>query len=228
MEPEFDKFASDYSNKIENHIRFAGKNHDFFVRDKIKHLNRLLEEVTLPKSQTSVLDVGCGVGLGHNLLAPEVGSLTGVDISELSLEQARLENPEVLYQGYDGHALPFEDHSFDCAFAICVMHHVPPAQWSSFMSEMNRVVRPGGKVIIIEHNPFNPMTQAIVNTCELDVDAVLLTPWRTQKLMRENQLGNSKVEYTLFTPFEHPLFRRLDELLWWLPLGAQYVASAQK
>ena len=39
---------------------------------------------------------------------------------------------------------------------------------------MRRVVRPGGLLCIIEHNPFNPLTRLAVVRCEFDRDAVLL------------------------------------------------------
>ena len=49
---------------------------------------------------------------------------------------------------------------------------------------MRRVVRPGGLVCVIEHNPLNPLTRSLaVSRCEFDSDAVLLGASTTRKLM---------------------------------------------
>lgn len=226
MEPEFDQFADSYSARIEQAVRFAGQDHDFFVRDKLLHLERLFASLRADTRSLKVLDVGCGVGLGHDRLAACVGELHGVDVSPASIEQAQQRHPRSHYQVYDGQRLPFADGSLDCAYAICVMHHVPKPQWLSFLGEMGRVVRPGGRVTVIEHNPFHPGTQWVVRRCELDRDAVLLTPGGLKTLMGRAGLKQVSTRYTLFTPFAHPIFRRLEDYLRWLPLGAQYVMTA--
>src|SRR5262249_49691100 len=127
----------------------------------------------------------------------------------------------------DGQVLPYADSSFDCAFAICVLHHVPVDQWKAFLKDMSRVVKPGGLVLVIEHNPFNPATQWIVNTCEFDANAHLLKPWTLRKLMKSAGIANPWVKYILFTPFASKAFRLLDGVLSGLPLGAQYVMGGK-
>ncbi len=72
------------------------------------------------------LDVGCGVGVTDAHLAGRFAELQGVDTSEEAIRRAAAANPGVLYRAYDGDRLPYEDETFDLAFAICVMHHVDP------------------------------------------------------------------------------------------------------
>jgi ubiquinone/menaquinone biosynthesis C-methylase UbiE len=84
--------------------------------------------------------------------------LTGIDVASTVVEEARAANPGVTYHDYDGDRLPYPDQSFDAAYTIAVMHHVPPPQWPAFLQEMRRVVRPGGLIVIFEHNPINPLT----------------------------------------------------------------------
>ena len=83
-------------------------------------------------------------------------------------------HPEVGGETYVGETLPYESSAFDLSIAICVLHHVPPTQWVGFLCEMRWVVRPGGLVCLIEHNPLNPLTKLVVALCEFDRDAVLL------------------------------------------------------
>ena len=132
------------------------------------------------------------------------------------------------YSVYDGHTLPYPDDSFDVTFAICVMHHVPPDNWAGFLGEMKRVTAPGGLCIIFEHNPLNPLTRAVVSRCEFDKDAVLLWPKALKEAFRRNSLAIAERSYLLFFPFASSFAARIEKMIRWLPLGAQYYMGAVK
>ncbi len=176
-----------------------------------------------------VLDVGCGHGFIHRFLRPSDGEvkLTGIDVAETIIEEARKANPNVLYDVYDGQRLPYPAQSFDVAFAIAVMHHVPPKNWNAFIAEMRRVVRRGGIVAIIEHNPINPLTQRVVRRLRMDENAVLLGAGRLARLIADSGMVELERRFILFTPFGGAFFHRVDSLLRWLPLGAQYCIAAR-
>ena len=159
--------------------------------------------------------------------SPEL-RLTGIDVAVATIEQARAEHRQVNYDVYDGARLPYADGAFDTAYTICVMHHVPPRQWRVFMEEMRRVVRLGGLVAVIEHNPLNPLTSWLVSACPFDRNAVLLRASKLKGLMRDVGFGEIYHRYILFTPFDAHPFKRLDRALGWLPLGAQYLAVGRK
>jgi SAM-dependent methyltransferase len=222
----FDENARSYVEKIEGALAPFGQKHDFFVRGKADILIGAMSRFLDPQ-RALVLDVGCGIGLLHQYLKPKVRAILGVDVSRESVDIARQNDPSIDYRTYDGSHLPYDNGKFDCAYAICVMHHVPPAQWMEFLAEMARVVKPGGVVIIIEHNPFNPATRWVVRHCDLDEGAVLLWPRRLAALFREVGLCDVVQHYTLFTPFTAPIFRSLDQALRLLPMGAQYVSSGR-
>ena len=222
MTSEFDKYSQSYSEDIDKVIGVFGQKHDFFIRAKADLLRPILASLG-DASQLRILDVGCGVGLLHPYLVDAVGQLEGADVSSESLKIARSKNPRVRYSAYDGEALPYPAASFDCAFAVAVMHHVPPAQWTGFLSEMRRVVRPGGLVVIIEHNPFNPATRWVVSHAPMDEHAVLLSARQLDALMRSAGILRRSTRYIMLTPFAGKIFRFLDRLLARLPLGAQYV-----
>ncbi|HEU4408388.1 MAG TPA: bifunctional 2-polyprenyl-6-hydroxyphenol methylase/3-demethylubiquinol 3-O-methyltransferase UbiG [Polyangiaceae bacterium] len=95
-------------------------------------------------SRCRVLDVGCGGGLLSNGLAREGFDVTGVDLSEPSLEVARRHDAtgSVRYLKADAYALPFGDGSFDAVCALDFLEHVgDPAR---AVAEAGRVLRPGG------------------------------------------------------------------------------------
>jgi len=225
--PEFDNYLEEYSKEIDQVIGTFGKKQEFFVRQKAEILLPAFATVDKNISNLKVLDVGCGNGMIHPHIASSVGELHGADVSSRSIELARKHNPTVQYKNYDGGVLPYADASFDCAFAICVLHHVPVNHWASFLEDMSRVVRPAGLVLFIEHNPLNPATQWVVNTCKFDANAHLVKSWTLRRLLSSAGIEQLWLKYILFTPFASKAFRVLDRLLCGVPLGAQYVMGGK-
>ena len=219
----FDSYRGNYRDVVQSSIDFSGLPHSFFMRAKADLLRDLIARRLGPQKPV-MLDVGCGVGSFHPLLRGMVGRLSGIDVSSASIAQARTDNGDVDYRAFDGKNFPFNDAGFDLVTAICVLHHVAPAEWAHFMNEMRRVVRPGGLVCVIEHNPLNPLTRLAVARCEFDRDAVLLGAGKAQKLMAAGGLREIDARYFLLLPWEAKLARRVEGALGNLPLGAQYAA----
>jgi hypothetical protein len=95
------------------------------------------------------------------------------------------------------------------------------------MNELRRVVRPGGLVAVIEHNPFNPLTKLAVSRCEFDRDAVLLRAAKTERLMKGAGLLSVESDYFLFFPFKAGIAQRTERAIRKLPLGAQYMTCGE-
>ena len=98
-----------------------------------------------------VLEIGVGVGTDLVRFARAGAHVTGVDLSERSVELARrrlrLENlpGEVLVA--DAEALPFRDCSFDFVYSWGVLHHTPDTAHA--VREAIRVLRPGGRLVLM-------------------------------------------------------------------------------
>ena len=223
---EFDRYREGYQGRVDDVVAFSGAEQQFFLQEKADHIARLARERL--SEAPAVLDVGCGIGLVQRLLADLSPRIFGVDVAPETLREAKAESPGGRFVRYDGAGLPFADGSFDLVFAVCVMHHVPPAHWSEFAAELARVARPGGLVAIFEHNPLNPLTRVVVNRCELDEHAVLLGPRRVRHLLEEAGLGDVDQRHILFFPWSGRLWRSVEASLGWLPLGAQYYVAATK
>ncbi|MBK9302434.1 MAG: metalloregulator ArsR/SmtB family transcription factor [bacterium] len=106
----------------------------------------------------AVLDIGTGTGAMLPLLAGAGATVTAVDTSEAMLERARLLCGRegiagVEFRRADIQDLPFADGSFDAAYCSMVLHHV--ARPERAVSEMARVVRGGGKVVIAAFTRHN-------------------------------------------------------------------------
>jgi phosphatidylethanolamine/phosphatidyl-N-methylethanolamine N-methyltransferase len=103
---------------------------------------------------TRVLEVGVGTGLALPLY-DTAKRVTGIDLSADMLAQARqrvgeigLRNIEDLLE-MDAQATSFPDHSFDIAVGMFVASVVPNPR--ALVKELQRVVRPGGKILFVNH-----------------------------------------------------------------------------
>ncbi len=95
----------------------------------------------------TVLDLGCGTGQLAERLAGRGLDVTAVDISPANVQAARARGVEA--QMADFASLPFPDDSFDAAFAMNSLIHVPPADLSAVLAEIARVLRPGALLLSV-------------------------------------------------------------------------------
>lgn len=225
---DFERFRHDYRDRVNEALAFSGTEQEFYLRTKAEWLSRVAEERLDGTAALSVLDVGCGVGLIDGMLPARFGRPVGVDVALGVLAQAKRNVPAARFVGYDGALLPFREGTFDLVFAVCVLHHVPPDDWSRFVSELARVTRPGGLVVIFEHNPRNPVTRIVVNRCEFDRHAILVGAGRVRRLMGAAGLRECEPRHILFFPWAGALWGALERVLGWLPLGAQYYVAGRK
>src|SRR5436305_1947863 len=97
----------------------------------------------------AVLDAACGTGdLAIADLKAGAAKVTGLDFSEQMLVRARRKEPRIEWVQGDMLALPFEDASFDAATVGFGVRNV--ADLERALAELRRVLRPGGKLAILE------------------------------------------------------------------------------
>jgi SAM-dependent methyltransferase len=114
------------------------------------HNSRMEPTHWVPSNAVSLLDVGCNTG---DLLAdfrrryPHL-DLAGIDINHVAVEKAKRLVPDAeIHQGY-GFKLPFASGRFQYATCIEVIEHVPEADRPGLLSEVHRVLQPGGRFIL--------------------------------------------------------------------------------
>lgn len=123
------------------------------------------------------LDVGCGTGVLAGRLAAAGLAMTGCDPSQGMLDVMRARTPAVEAVAASGTALPFADASFDLVFCVAVLHHVAaPAAVRATLGEMVRVCRPGGHVVVWDHNPRNPYWRRLMARVPQDDGSERLIP----------------------------------------------------
>jgi ubiquinone/menaquinone biosynthesis C-methylase UbiE len=105
-----------------------------------------------------VLDVGCGTGtLSREIaraLKPETGSqVVGVDAATGMIAVARRKGaaiPNLRFDAALAEDLPYPDDSFDCAVSTFFFHPVEFALKQKALAEMRRVLKPGGRAVIVD------------------------------------------------------------------------------
>ena len=149
--------------------------------------------------------------------------MTCVDVSVASLRIAARRFPsEADFVAFDGGRLPFADGVFDCVFSACVFHHIESTLHVGLLAELRRVLRPGGLVMIFEHNPLNPLTVHAVNTCPFDENATLIRAGLFRRRLISAGFTGAAARFRIFFPHALRVLRPLERRLKWLPLGAQY------
>ncbi len=140
----YDHVAHDYDQVFSPHVA------EHYLRKR----TGLVRELVPPGGL--ILDVGCGTGALAAWIQRAGYAVTGVDASVGMLAQARDGGVGAVFAAYST-ALPFPDGAFDLALSVATMHHLETEERvAATIAEMGRVVRPGGHVLIWDHNPLNP------------------------------------------------------------------------
>ena len=137
----FNEWARVYDKSLLQRIVFDAS-HDMFYT------------VLLPwlKDGSEVLDIGCGTGKFSLKLYHHNANLKvhGVDFSEIMIKkaQAKLAGEPIEFKIGDVEKLPYEANSFDVITCSNSFHHYPNQRGA--VLEMHRVLKDGGKVMIVD------------------------------------------------------------------------------
>jgi SAM-dependent methyltransferase len=145
QEEHFDEVAEVYDESLPAHVteHYLAKRTSFLL------------EASPPPAR--LLDVGCGTGALAARLAARGYEVTGLDPSEGMLRILGERAPEVTAVRASATEMPFDDGGFDVSVSVATMHHIAdPDSVRRALGEMVRVVRPGGTVVVWDHNPRNP------------------------------------------------------------------------
>src|SRR5262249_27304276 len=146
---------------IRNGIIHGATQYDWFV--KLATLGRegsmrerMLDLARIAPGE-SALDVGCGTGtlaIAAKRRLGDAGSVAGIDASPEMTERARKKASRahvgVTFQTAPAESLPFETSRFDVVLSTAVLHHLPRAVRPQAMQEMRRVVKPDGRILIVD------------------------------------------------------------------------------
>jgi len=223
---EFDAYAEEYGAMLATAVAASGETAEYFADYKIRDLAMTwMKHCGGRVPHPCVLDFGAGVGGAIPFFERHLpgSALTCADSSRRSLLVGR--------QRFAGNAkfvhcpdetLPLDSGSFDIAYAACVFHHIPHAHHMAVLRELRRVLRPGGMLMVYEHNPWNPLTVRTVRACPFDANAVLVSAGTMNRRLAAAGFTCVRTRYRVFFPRAFRALRSMESRLAWCPLGAQY------
>jgi ubiquinone/menaquinone biosynthesis C-methylase UbiE len=123
---------------------------------------RLLEPARLQPGE-SVLDVGCGTGtlaIAAKRRVGSTGSVYGIDASPAMIaratKKAKRARAEVTFELGLAESLVFPDGRFDVVLSTVMLHHLPRKAREQGVSEMRRVLKPGGRLLVVDFAGQSP------------------------------------------------------------------------
>jgi ubiquinone/menaquinone biosynthesis C-methylase UbiE len=185
-------------------IRWAS-HYDFVVKLLTLGRENTLRRQTLQQaaitSGETVLDVGCGTGTLTLLAKTETGDrgqVYGIDASPemiaVARQKALQQQQAVDFQTGVIEALSFADGTFDVVLSSLMFHHLPPDLKQRGLMEIHRVLKPGGRLIVVDMKRPTTLVQRFgimaLAHHQLDTDVRDLLPVMEQTGYIGNQTGS--------------------------------------
>jgi len=138
----------------------------------------------LPRFEGSLLDIGCGKMPYKNYILKNsmVDNYVGLDIENALMYDKDIK-PDYTW---DGNQMPFENNSFDCAFATEVLEHCPEPE--IVLKEVFRILKPNG--VFFFTVPF------LWNLHEVPHDEYRYTPFSLQRHLKNAGFGDIIIKAT--------------------------------
>lgn len=179
----FDEIAEEYDRSLPGHVA------RHYLEKRVRFIRRVLRSGL-------ILDIGCGTGVLAQQLSQEGYQVAGMDSSPGMLKvMAKTRNSGMSVLG-NAQQLPFKADSFDMVLCVAVLHHIADAgKVADTISEMVRVAKVGGKVLIWDHNPLNPYWPVIMGKVLQDTGGERLIPLKEilEGLQRSGQAADTRV-----------------------------------
>jgi ubiquinone/menaquinone biosynthesis C-methylase UbiE len=154
----------------------------------------------------NVLELGCGIGYFTFELARTGANIVAIDVSPELVEIARAERsaPNVRYEVQNAYALSYPDTVFDSVIGSSILHHL---EIGKALSEIHRVLKPGGSIYFTEPNMLNPQIALQKNVPWIkrrlgdSPDETAFFRWTLRRLLEQRSYRNIQIE-----PFDflHP------------------------
>lgn len=230
---EFDHFADDYEKLHKNSIKASGFEPTYFDEHKIKTVYKdYLADYKVDNKNINILNFGCGIGKSEKFINKYFADCTisSVDVSEKSIKLAIEKNKlfkNVEFIKFDKVEELKLGAKFDIIFVANVFHHIPEDLHLATLKHLRSLLSPTGYLYVFEHNPINPLTRNVFETCEFDVGCKMIDSKLFIQMCTNSGYNKIIRRYILFFPKFLSIFSGLEKFLKWCPVGAQYYIKAK-
>jgi len=201
--------------------------HEIFYIEYIalKLYDWLYEKIPI---RPTILDIGCGHGILARLIQIlfEAKHTYGIDIAQEAISYAQKTYKTITFKHVDKVGIPFSDNMFDIVYANLVFHHIPQQDHVAYITEINRVLKPGGIAVIVELNQYNLFTRHAFKHDPHEQGLVILSAKYIKKLMQLH--GKTSVYYFGFFQQWFRSLRSFEPCLSKIPLGSLYAIFLHK
>jgi 2-polyprenyl-3-methyl-5-hydroxy-6-metoxy-1,4-benzoquinol methylase len=216
----------------EQQVEYYKKDHKYMSRLDSAYTRNIFSRVisaTGASSDSKILEIGCGAGRFTYTFLKQGYDITGLDISENLLEKLKRSiKPGMkitLLNMTAEEAAKSNSHKFDFVIGFHVLHHIEAL--ASLMKACFTMLKPGGKLMFIEPNPFGPLFYAQV-LLERDISwegekgILNITPKKITTILRESGfIRPAARRFGIFPPALQglPFSRHADSLASNVPLA---------
>lgn len=157
-----------------------------------------------------VLDAGCGFGIYSNFLDSLGNKTIGLDASKRMVSDGKVYFKKMTFVAGRGERLPFKPESFDAV--LCMGALIYSRYRKKFLSELNRVTKPAGKLCLIERNRASPMHSMVRkmkrNENPVDNPDDFFTKTELKKLVSDagfktTKISGDQISLPVFSKFTH-------------------------
>lgn len=175
--------------------------------------------------QGTILDFGCGGGLLTSFIQNSFfnAKVIGVDSDAMRIEENKTVFPIISFFSIKDQHLPFEDNYFDLIYTVNVFHHIKQADHATYVSELMRILKPNGLLLLFEFNPYNIFSYIRFKR-EHEQDTKMISPVYASYLFN-SYAGIIKLKYYFLSQWL-PLW--LKEYMQYLPIGSVYCLQLYK
>jgi len=167
---------------------------------KDKNLFKEILEYLKPRPEDKILEIGCGRGFLTKEMQKIAPATIGIDINAKAIEKGVAQNLKVM----DAIKIDFPAASFDKIYSCHTIEHIKEVD--KFLKETERVLKPGGKALLVYPYEIIRGTGAIIASLILfgDVSSCRkihvhkLNPKKIQKMLGSTKLKHVKSRFSLF------------------------------
>lgn len=206
-----------YTDKEVFNKRFVEMNEDIEIKKQEQKYDGWLEdyETEIENCQSTIVDLGCGLGNNTLYLIEKGKDALACDYSEVAIETIQKEIPEAKTKLFDmAQKFPIENNFTDIVIADLCIHYFTEEVTRKIISEIKRILKPNGVFLFRVHSVND--TKFISNGLSIDDNFIWQPQWRKSKrLFNEAAICDFFADWKIEKMKEEKMLRyEIEKIVW--------------